>query len=318
MNIPSALVVNGQLYQFRLVLNCEGTKPTYSSDDPVMLEFLQTNLAASLLGQAIAPLLNQYAIGLSPTLALAGSLTPSKVAQAQLPPLNVDDMVLQDASGQLVTFCVSLGSDSHGAFSLVSSFLSGQDFAYYVSDKVFSPVMKGLWQANPILTPVVSDIAVEMPVSQGSDQMGIGRARVQVNLGGTLDDVGLIASTDPSRSDPMRIVSQQTVHLLALWDPQGNQVNDLGDLAKPTLVPLALSLQLLDKVYSSNHVLEPPLTTLLTSIVTPLFFPMIERYNASAISGFTSSPLRFLVTRWSLPPPIFTGFPSSLIQTMLR
>jgi hypothetical protein len=204
LNVPTSLEVNAQLYQFRLVVNFEGAQPTYTSSDPVMLEFLGTDLASSLLAQAIAPLLNQYAVGLSPTMALAGSLTPSQVAQAQLPALHVTDMVLQDAKGQLVAFCVSLGNDSHGAFSMVTSFLSGQDFAYYVSDKVYTPVLKGLWRANVILSPIVSDIPVEMPVSEDSDQTGIGRARVQVNLGSTLDDA---ASSPPPVLSAIRCAS---------------------------------------------------------------------------------------------------------------
>jgi len=301
MGVPSSLAMNAQLYQFRLVVNFEGAQPTYTSSDPVMLEFLGTDLASSLLAQAIAPLLNQYAVGLSPTMALAGSLTPSQVTQAQLPALHVTDMVLQDAKGQLVAFCVSLGNDSHGAFSMVTSFLSGQDFAYYVSDKVYTPVLKGLWRANAILSPIVSDVAVEMPVSQDSDQTGTGRARVQVKLGVTLDDAALIASTASTLGDPMRIVSQQTVTLLALWDPQGNPVTDLGDLAKPALEPLALSLQLFDRPTGTQHALSPALSNLLTAMFMPLFFPMIERYAVTAVTGFTSSPLRSLVARWSLP-----------------
>jgi hypothetical protein len=97
----------------------------------------------------------------------------------------------------------------------------------------------------------------------------------------------------------MRIVSQETVTLLALWDPQGNQVNDLGDLAKPALEPLALSLQLFDRPTGAQHALSPALSNLLTAMFMPLFFPMIERYAVTAVTGFTSSPLRSLVTRWS-------------------
>jgi hypothetical protein len=55
MHVPSQLVVDAQLYRFRLVINFEGVQATYASDDPVMLEFLRSDLAASLLAQAIAP-----------------------------------------------------------------------------------------------------------------------------------------------------------------------------------------------------------------------------------------------------------------------
>jgi hypothetical protein len=319
MSVPTELVVNAPLYQFRLLVNFEGAQPSYTSHDPVMLEFLQTDLASSLLAQAAAPLLNQFDVGLSPTIALAGSLTPTQVTQAALPALHVNDMVVRDDKGQVVTFCVSLDDDSHGAFSMVTSFLAGHDFAYYVSDKVFSPVMKGLWRANAIHTPVVSDVPVEMPVEEGSDEIGIGRARVQVNLSGTLNDVGLVASTDHTLGDPLRIVSEQTVRLLALWTPQGTQVNDLGDLAKPTVEPFALSVQMFDNPASTQHTIPPPLKNLLAAMFVPLFFPMIERYDVLTVSGFSSSPLRALVARWTLPMPanVVTAPISGLLSTLL-
>lgn len=302
MHVPSELTVNTQLYQARLVLNFEGVQPTYTSQDPVMLEFLQTDLAASLLAQAVAPLLNQYAMGLSPTIAFAGNLTPSQITQAMLPALHVNDMVVSDNKGQLVVFCVSLGTDSHGAFSMVTSFLAGHDFAYFASDKIFAPVLKGLWRANAILTPIVSDLAVEMPVSQDSNETGVGRVRVQVNLNNTLDDAAVVPSISPSLGDPMRIVSQQTVSLLSLWDPQGNQVTDLGDFGKPAVVPLTLSLQMYDKLPGGpQHSIAQPLGGLLNTIFMPLYFPTVERYGVTTVSGFSSSPLRSIVSRWSLP-----------------
>jgi hypothetical protein len=306
MNVPSALVVNASLYQFQLVLNFEGIQPTYTSTDPVMLQFLDTPLAASLFGQAVAFLLNQYAIGISPTVALAGNLTPSQIGQMQLPALSVDDIVLQDASGQLVAFCVSLGSDAQGVLAMVTSFLGGQDFAYYASEKLFAPVLRGLWQANAILTPLVSDVGVEMPVSQNSNQTGLGRARVQVYLSNTLDSATLIASTNPSLGDPMQIASQQTVTLLALWDPEGNPVSDLGDLGKPATEPFALSLQMYDQATGDTHPIQPQLSALLAKMFMPLFSPVLEQYSFSIVSGFTSSPLQAIVSRWSfLRIPIY-------------
>jgi hypothetical protein len=309
MTVPSAVVVNPALYQFRLVLNFEDEQPTHTSDDPVMVEFIHSDLGVSLLNQAIAPLQSQTAMGMSPVIAPAGSLTPNQVAQAQLPALHVRDIVLQDPKGQLVAFCVSLGNDSHGAFSLVTSFLSGHDFAYYVSDRVFSPIMKGLWRANRIHTPIVGDVAVEMPVSEGSDQTGIGRARVQVNLSGTLNEAALTPSTDLALGDPMRVVAQQTVKLLALWDPQDRQITDLGGLAEPTAMPFVVALQMFDKPAAAplSNTIQPPLSHVLKAMFTPLYFPLIERYGVTKVSGFTSSPLRAVVARWSVPRVVVAG-----------
>jgi hypothetical protein len=301
MRVPCESVADSQLFQFRLVANFEGVQATYSSDDAAMAQFLQTDLARSLLAQALAPLLNQYAVGLSPTFAIAGGLTPTQVIEARLPTLRMSDLVLKDANGQLLAFCVSLGNDSEGTLDAVTSFLAGQDFAYYLSDRVYGPVLKGLWAANAIYTPTISNISVEMPVSQGSNDTGTGLARVQVVLANALTDAALVASTQNDLGDPMRIESTMTVTLLGLWDPRGNQITDLGALGEPTVEPFALSLQLFNKPVGSGHVLEPPLSTTISAMFNPLYFPMIERYGVTAVSGYTSSPLRILVARWSLP-----------------
>jgi hypothetical protein len=299
--VPCDTVVNSQLFQFQLVANFGGVQAAYSSDDAAMAQFLQTDLARSLLAQALAPLLNQYAIGLSPTFAIAGGLTPTQVVESQLPTLRVNDLVLKDPNGQLVAFCVSLGTDSEGTLDAVISFLAGQDFAYYASDRVYGPVLKGLWAANAIYTPAISNVSVEMPVSPGSSETGAGVARVQVVLGNSLTDAVLVASTQGDVGDPMRIDSTMTVTLLGLWDPRGNQITDLGPLGDPTVEPFALSLQLFDKPVDSGHLIHPPLSNTIAAMFSPLYFPMIERYGVTSVSGYTSSPLHILLARWSLP-----------------
>ena len=153
MQVGAELVVVSSVLQFWLALTFEGVRPAYDSADPILSEFSQTDYAASLLAQAVAPLLNQSDVRLSPTAALAGSLTPNQLLHLQLPTLNVHDLVVQDDKGQVLTFCVSLGDDAGGVDGMVRSFLAGQDFAYYVSDRVVTPVLAGLWHANAIYTP---------------------------------------------------------------------------------------------------------------------------------------------------------------------
>jgi hypothetical protein len=301
MRVPCASVVNSQLFQFQLVANFGGAQASYSSDDAAMTQFLQTDLARSLLAQALAPLLNQYAVGLSPTFAIAGGLTPTQLVEAQLPALRVSDLVLKDANGQLLSFCVALGADAEGTLDAVTSFLAGQDFAYYASDRVYGPVLKGLWAANAIYTPTISNVSVEMPVSPGSSETGTGVARVQVVLSTSLTDATLSASTQSDVGDPMRIDSTMTVTLLGLWDPRGNQITDLGALGDPTAEPFALSLHLFDKSTGSGHPIPPPLSNTIAAMFDPLYFPMLERYGVTSVSGYTSSPLRILLARWSLP-----------------
>jgi hypothetical protein len=300
MQTPTNLLLSTAVYQFRIALDFQAVQPTYGSTDPAMVEFLQTDLATSMLAQAIAPL-RSASVGLTPTMALVGNLTPSQVAQLGLSALNVHDMVVEDDAGQVLTLCVTLGSETQGAFSLVRSFLVGQHFAYYASDKVFGPMLKGLWRANAVHTPVVSEVPVEMLVEEGSNETGTGKARVKVTLSDTLTDGAIVATTDPDLGDPLRIVSEQTVELLGLWDPSGRRIRDLGELARPTIQPFTFSLQMFERPASVGHTVQPPFQNLFSAMFLPLYFPMIERYQVRRASGFTSSPLRAIVVRWSLP-----------------
>jgi hypothetical protein len=187
---------------------------------------------------------------------------------------------------------------------MVRSFVAGQDFAYYVSDKVFAPVMKGLWHANAIHTPIVSEVPVEMPVAPDSDETGTGKVTVQVNLSNTLKDASLRATTDGKLGDPLRLISEQTVQLLALTDPNGKPVKDLGDLAKPTVEPLPLSLQLFDPVPpGKQQQIHPTLEQLLVTLLVPIVYPVVEPFAVADLGGFTSSPLRAVVARWNLASP---------------
>ncbi|WP_201387514.1 hypothetical protein [Ktedonobacter sp. SOSP1-85] len=304
MHVPAELVIFSPALQFWLALNFEGVQPAYESNDPILVEFFKTDYAASLLAQTIAPLLNQADVGLSPTVALAGSLTPNQLARLQLPALHVQDLLVQDDKGQVLTFCVSLGDDSGGVFNMVRSFLSGRDFAYYVSDKVFSAVLAGLWHANAIYTPIVGDVPVEMPIDSNSDETGTGKARVQVNLSDTLKESSIKASTNNTLGDPLRLVSEQTVQLLALWDPNGKQVTDLGDLAAPAVEPFVLSLQMFDQPVGTQPQLQPALQNLLVAQLLPMYVPLIEQFTIADIGGFTSSTLHALVVRWNLASPL--------------
>lgn len=305
MHVQAHLVTTAPVRQFRIELNFEDVQPTYASQDPNLVEFFKTDFAGSLLAQTVAPLLSQADVGLSPTVALAGSLTTSQITQAQLPAVHAGDVLLQTDQGPVLALCANVGSGGGGVLSLVRPFVAGQDFAYYVSDKVFTPVIKGVWRANAIQTPIVSDIPLEMPVAPDSDETGTGHATVQVNLSNTIKEVGIKATTDGKLGDPLRLVSEQTVHLLALTDPNGKPVGDLGDLAKPTVEPFPLSLQLFDSVPpGSPQQIHPALEQLLVALLIPIVYPVVEPFTVADLGGFTSSPLRAVVTRWNLASPL--------------
>jgi hypothetical protein len=260
-----------------------------------------------LLAQAVAPLQTR-SIRLSPSIALAGNLTTSQVASMQLPPMNVIDLVVLDEVGEVLALCVNLGEDSTGVLSdftgvpsMVRSFLNRHHFACYVSDRIVNPAIAARWRANTIHAPIVGDVSIEMPVEPGSEETGEGIARVQVNLGGTLKDSEIKASIDNRFGDPLRLVSEQTIQLLRLWKPNGEELHDLGELGMPVTEQIVLSLQLFDPLPVNNQQsLNPLLESFLLALVLPIFVPILEEYAINDVSGFTSSAMRAIVVRWNL------------------
>ena len=123
---------------------------------------------------------------------------------------------------------------------------------------------------------------------------------VQVSLSNILNQSAIQASTDNTLGDPLRLVSQQTVQLLALWDPNGKQVEDLGDLATPGVEPLLLRMQMFDTPTSSQPALQPDFQRMVAALVSPLYYPIVESFAIKDVTGYSSSALRSLTVRWSL------------------
>jgi hypothetical protein len=99
-------------------------------------------------------------------------------------------------------------------------------------------------------------------------------------------------------------VSEQTIHLLRLWYPNGDEVDDLGDLGVPATLPFVLSLQMFDQLPpAAQQTLQPDMEKLLLALVRPIYRPMLERFTIKEISGFSSSAMRALVVRWNLLRP---------------
>jgi hypothetical protein len=290
-----------ELLQFCTQLNCKGIQPKYQSTNDALSEFLGSLLATSLLAQAVAPLLSGYLVRISPTLALGGNLNLSQIATLQFTALNVSQQVLQDPNGQILAHCVRLRQDAPEGS--VNAFLVGHDFSYYVTDRIFAPVLAARWQANAIRVPIVANVPVEMPVSAGSSQTGQGTAQLQVILSDTLQE-STIQASDTKLGDPLQLTSEQTVQLLQLWDPQGNKVSDLGDLEKPATEPLVMNLQMFDPMPpGAQQDLNPLVQNLISALILPIYAPMARKVTISNIGGFSSSSLHALLVSWDLPAP---------------
>lgn len=303
MHVPTDLREFPSRLQFYLTLNFDGVQPVYKSDDPILIEFLESSLATDMLAQAVAPL-RTYRVPISPSIALAGNLNSSQVASMQLPSMHIQELVVLDKVDEVLALCVELGDESTGVTSMVHSFLNKHDFAYYISDRIFGPTLAVRWRANAIYAPIVNDIPVELPVERGSEETGKGIARVEVNISDVLKESGIEVSMNNGLGDPLQLVAEQKIHLLRLWLPNGDEVNDLGELGIPTTQPFPLSIQLFDKLPNTQGSLHPLMEKFLAALLLPIYVPMLERFSIKEISGFTSSAMRSIVVRWNLKSPL--------------
>jgi hypothetical protein len=134
-----------------------------------------------------------------------------------------------------------------------------------------------------------------------SNQSAPWRAQIQVSFSNFLDDVSIVAATD-NRSDPVRLLSKQTIQLLHLWDPNGNEQTDLGPLAEPLAKPFVIPMCLFSSIGASPDSLQPNFKDLLLNLMVAIFFPVLDSYSVSStsISGLASSAMKTLFIRWAL------------------
>jgi hypothetical protein len=299
--IPGAMSVGitADLLQFWVQLDFQGNEPSYQSTDPAFTEFLTTPLAISMLAQAATPIMNGYLARISPTVGLAKSMNASQIGGLGLPQLNVSQAVLTGQNGQILTLCVNFGRNTTG--NSLPAFINTHDFAYYVGETLFSPILHALWEANAIKVPVVGIVPVQMPVSQNSTQLGQGKAQVQVTLSDTLGQCSL-QSSDTDMGDPLQLMSEQTVKLLNLWDPNGNEIPVVGSMANPATEPFVVNLQMFDSLpQGAQQSIQSAMQTLIAALVFPIYVPLVEEVTATNVGGYSSSPLRALVVTWDLP-----------------
>jgi hypothetical protein len=296
------LSVLSNLWRFGMDLDFSDTAASITPDAPAMADFLATDAGKNLLGQALAPLRAATGVELCPQVAPGGALSASYVQRLNLPAFQVQDLLLADTSGNSVLcFCAQLATTTGGVARLVQSYLQGEDFAYVVSTSVLSPALKARWNAAASGLSIVSYVPIQAPNNSSSSQTAPSHAQIQVSFSNILDDVSILAATD-NRGDPVRLLSKQSIQLLHLWDPNGNELKDLGSLAEPQVLPLAIPMCLFSSTGAPPESIQPNFRDLLLKLMATVFFPMLDSYSVSStsISGFASSATKTLFIRWAL------------------
>jgi hypothetical protein len=221
------------------------------------------------------------------------------------PHIQVRPLVLRHRDGrELLSLCIDAGVGSRGSPELVQSFLGAQNFAYYLSAPVAKRVVSTRWRSTPGLRTIVSEVPVELAESENSEQTEEGLARIRVHLSDSPSTVD-VRPSESELGDALRVVAEQEIQLLKLWDQRGDEITDLGELEEPVTLPFAWLIFLFDRDPSPG-VTSPGKRTLLRlagELAGPLFRPFVEELSIRRLEGFASSALGAIFVRAELRQP---------------
>jgi hypothetical protein len=301
-------------WRFGLTLDFGDAVAAVSSDTTGVVEFLQADAGKALLVQALAPLRAAFGVRLSPAIAPAGALAAASVVRAGLRGFTVSDALLVDQRGDLVlSLCAQLDGSTGGVLRLVPALLADQDFAYAVSEAVLRLAYQVCWTVVASGFAFVGQAPVELPVGDDPNVTATGRAQLSTSFADALDDVSIKATT-AGHGDAVRLLVQQHVQLLSLWDHAGNQITDVGDLANPVDEPTILPINVFETDGGTPDALNPNFRDLLLKLMAIQVFPTLEPFPArmQSVSGYCSAAVKTLLVRWALrtwrddviaPPP---------------
>jgi hypothetical protein len=290
------------LWRFGLILDFAEAEAAVTSDQEGVTEFLGSDVGKALLAQALVPLRARYGVRLSPPIAPAGALTTAAVARTELPAFEVEDLLLVDGrGGPVLCLCAQLAGSNAGVKSRVQLLLAGQDFAYAVSEDVMRPAYEVCWTALTRGATFVGETPVELPVGDDPNVTETGRAQMLTTFSPTLDDVA-IKATAQGHGDAVRLLVTQNVQLLRLWDHDGKEIKDLGDLAKPAAEPTILPISIFESNGGSPDSMNPNFKDLLLKLLIIQVFPTLEPFPARmrSVTGYCSGAMKTVLVRWSL------------------
>jgi hypothetical protein len=299
---PTVLVSRLDILQLWLDFDIAASATELETSEPLMADLLGAPVGQSWFEVSVARLTSAARLRACPRLALGGALTASQAAGLGLAAPRADYKVHALPSGaEILSLTASFGTDAGGLVADLQSFIGHQDFAFLVSRLVLNPVLRARWRTNPAARQFTSDITLRMPISEGSETLGDGTARVRVRLG-ELNDASLMAAPVPL-GDVLRLACDEEIEVLAVWWPNGQPVRDLGELGNPTVVPMTVNVAPFARATAGTNI-QAPFRLFLLSVLEPLAAPLLDRFAIHGMAGFLSEALDASVCRWSLPSPL--------------
>ena len=89
---------------------------------------------------------------------------------------------------------------------------------------------------------------------------------------------------------------------MRLWDHDGKEITELGDLAKPADEPTILPISPFEAKGGSPSAMNPNFADLLLKLVVIQLFPTLEPFPAriGSVTGYCSAAMKTVLVRWSL------------------
>ncbi len=301
MRMTLHVVDIGQAHQLWVALDTAHMEASITSADPAITEFCGNPEGAHLLTQAIATWRAANDVRITPVLMMGGDLASTQLPHTAWGPLTAHAAVTTDQRGNLL--CLGVRGSGQPADGQPRSFLGNKEFAYYLTEHLFSPLLQARWRLHAPRQTLVRDVEFEAPLSEGSSATGMARARLSITLHPQLERCAIIV-TDATSPDRLQLAGTQTVQLLRYWDPNGDRVEDLGELGEAQEMAMRFALRLFDRPADDPpQTLDPSVAAAIRATVLPLYLPFHGSLPLSKLSGATSAPLRAFVVRWNLHRP---------------
>lgn len=298
MLLPMDVLNFAEGHQLWVNVLADGAEIDRNGNDAAMTEFMISEGFNGLWAQALAAWTAAQSVRITPVIMIGGDLPATQLPRSEWGALVAHVQVAADERGSLL--CLGLRSPGQPTATRALSFLANKEFAYYVSERIFSPLMKARWRAHVPQQAMVKDVEFEAPLEEGSEATGTARARLRIRLHDDLVRCALI-TTEAGAPDRLQLAGTQTVQVLAYWDPKGHRAEDLGELGDARDMPMRFAMHMFDKPSEQPGTgLQSVVAGAIRRTVMPLYLPFHTRPALDKLSGATSAPLRAFIVRWNL------------------
>jgi hypothetical protein len=279
------------LYQVWARLDFSGTGINVRSAGDDLFQSLLNQQINDVVVSILSPLLTNPEVNITPLMSLGGMLHPNEQLQG-LGNFHADHVSTfgNVSRQQVLSICVNVGpGQPAGDLGLVRPFVANENFAYYVSEPIIRTVIYSRWLRD---TPKVLETIIPVEMADQNDPAIIrhGQARVRASFDVPLEII--LAPTDPTLPDAIRLAGFYQLQLLELWDYQNQQVQDLGELGNPVVNPYAIRIYLFGGLTSNAQGDAGQfLDEIARSLLPAIYRPTTREIQFRRVRGVTSQPV---------------------------